>query len=171
MRVTSSSDNGPAVRDRMPSETSSARRVVDGPSRTALDTEGSKRNSGALIFDGGWCSNGTQLRVFRELRFLGTFAPFLRASLSPIAIACLRLFTRPPLPPGPDFKVPRFRRRIALPTLLLAARLYFRWLLFFRAGINPPVASDQQRTTAGSHKSRRVRCASRRRLCATFENL
>jgi hypothetical protein len=31
--------------------------------------------------------------------FLGTLAPFFRASESPIAIACLRLFTLPPLPP------------------------------------------------------------------------
>jgi hypothetical protein len=33
---------------------------------------------------------------FAELFFLGTFAPFFRASDSPIAIACLRLFTLPP---------------------------------------------------------------------------
>lgn len=43
----------------------------------------------------------------------GTLAPFFRASDSPIAIACFRLFTRPPFPPRPDFSVPRFRRRIA----------------------------------------------------------
>src|ERR1041385_156187 len=58
--------------------------------------------------------------------FLGTFAPFLRASESPIAIACLRLLTVPPLPPLPDFKVPFLRRRIALSTLLPAPLLYFR---------------------------------------------
>ena len=52
--------------------------------------------------------------------FLGTFAPFLRASESPMAIACLRLFTLPPLPPGPDFSVPCFFRRIALSTVLPA---------------------------------------------------
>jgi hypothetical protein len=45
--------------------------------------------------------------------FRGTFAPFFRASESPMAIACLRLFTFLPLP---LFSVPRFRRRIALPT-------------------------------------------------------
>jgi hypothetical protein len=37
----------------------------------------------------------------------GTFAPFFLASLSPIAIACLRLLTTRP---EPLFSVPRFRR-------------------------------------------------------------
>jgi hypothetical protein len=41
-----------------------------------------------------------------------------------MAIACFRPFTRPPLPPGPDFNVPLFRRRIALFTDLLAPRPY-----------------------------------------------
>ena len=84
--------------------------------------------------------------VLRELDFLeellrGTFAPFFRASESPMAIACLRLFTVPPFPPRPLFSVPFFRRRIALPTLLLAARPYFRvpdFLPdFFLAAMNP----------------------------------
>src|SRR5438874_4169437 len=57
-------------------------------------------------------------------RLRGTFAPFCRASERPIAIACLRLVTRPPLPPRPLFSVPRLRRRIALSTRLLAARPY-----------------------------------------------
>jgi hypothetical protein len=57
---------------------------------------------------------------------LGTFAPLLRASERPIAIACLRLFTLPPFPPLPDLSVPRFLRRIALATVLLAALPYFR---------------------------------------------
>jgi len=56
--------------------------------------------------------------------FLGTFAPFFRASESPIAIACFRLFTFPPLPPFPDLKDPFFRRRIALLTDLPAVRPY-----------------------------------------------
>lgn len=51
----------------------------------------------------------------------GTFAPFSRASDNPMAIACSRLFTRPPRPPFPLFRVPRFRRRIALSTDLVAA--------------------------------------------------
>ena len=38
--------------------------------------------------------------------FLGTFLPFLRAFDRPIAIACLRLFTLPPLPPRPLFAFP-----------------------------------------------------------------
>src|SRR5215212_2269307 len=86
------------------------------------------------------------LELFREL-FLellrGTFPPFFRASESPIAIACLRLFTRPPLPPRPLFSVPFFLRRIALPTLLLADRPYFRLPDFlpdfFRVAMEPPV--------------------------------
>ena len=42
--------------------------------------------------------------------FRGTLAPFRLASLRPIAIACFRLFTRPP---EPLFSVPFFRRCIA----------------------------------------------------------
>ena len=51
----------------------------------------------------------------RVPRLRGTFAPFSRASDSPIAIACLRLVTRFPL--RPLFSVPRLRRRIADLTL------------------------------------------------------
>jgi hypothetical protein len=65
-----------------------------------------------------------------EALFRGTFAPFLRASERPIAIACLRLFTVPPFPPRPDFSVPFFFRRIALATVLPAAFPYRRPLLF-----------------------------------------
>lgn len=43
--------------------------------------------------------------------FLGTFAPLLRASESPIAIACLRLFTVLPL--RPLLSVPLFFSCIA----------------------------------------------------------
>src|ERR1700722_6032372 len=42
-----------------------------------------------------------------------------------MAIACLRDLTVPPLPPLPDFKVPRFSRCIALCPLFAAARPYF----------------------------------------------
>jgi len=35
-------------------------------------------------------------------------------------MACLRLLTVQPLPPSPDFRVPRFLRRIALATVLPA---------------------------------------------------
>jgi hypothetical protein len=71
--------------------------------------------------------------------FRGTLAPFLRASERPIAMACLRLFTVPPLPPFPDLSVPRFFRCIALLTLLLAAFPYLRLPDVLRelAAINP----------------------------------
>jgi hypothetical protein len=58
-----------------------------------------------------------------------------------MAIACLRLFTLPALPPLPDRSVPFFLRRIALATVLLADLLYlrppdlFRELDFFLAGM------------------------------------
>jgi len=80
------------------------------------------------------------LEDFRPADFRGTFAPFFRASESPIAIACLRLVTLPPLPPFPDLSVPFFRRRIADSTRLPAALPYLRLPDdFFRAAIpNPP---------------------------------
>lgn len=65
----------------------------------------------------------------------GTFAPFLRASERPIAIACCRLLTVPPFPPRPDFRVPFFFRCIALFTLLPAAFPYFRLLADFRCAM------------------------------------
>ena len=46
-----------------------------------------------------------------DFRFGGTFAPARRAFESPIAIACLRLFTR--FFDRPDLSVPRLRSRIA----------------------------------------------------------
>ena len=49
-------------------------------------------------------------------------------------MACLRVFTRPPLPPFPLFNVPRLRRRIALSTVLPAALPYLR-LPFLFAGM------------------------------------
>lgn len=74
----------------------------------------------------------------------GTLAPFFRASESPMAMACLRLFTTPPLPPLPDRSVPLFSRRTALSTLLPAAFPYLRPLLRelerFRVDIIPPAA-------------------------------
>jgi hypothetical protein len=72
---------------------------------------------------------------FLPARFRGTFAPFFRASDRPMAIACLRLFTVPPFPPLPLLSVPRFRRRMALSTRLLAAFPYFRPPDRFRAAI------------------------------------
>jgi hypothetical protein len=73
---------------------------------------------------------------FRPDDFFGTLAPFFLASESPIAIACFRLLTFPPLPPLPDFNVPFLRRRIADSTRLLAAFPYLRLPDdFFRAAI------------------------------------
>jgi len=50
-------------------------------------------------------------------------------------MACLRLFTMPPLPPLPERRVPRFSRRMALATVFAAALPYLRRLDFFLAGI------------------------------------
>jgi hypothetical protein len=87
------------------------------------------------------------LREELLLRF-GTLAPFFRASESPIAIACLRLFTFPPWPLLPRFNVPCLRRRIALSTLFCARRPYFRPPLDFRrlrfAAMKPPSAYCHQ---------------------------
>jgi hypothetical protein len=60
-------------------------------------------------------------------------APFFRASDSPIAIACFRLFSVRPL--LPDLSVRFFLLRIALPTRFDAALPYFRRLEGFRAAI------------------------------------
>ena len=74
--------------------------------------------------------------------FLGTLAPFLRASDRPIAIACFRLFTFPPFPPRPERRLPRFFRRIALATVFPALLLYLRPRDFFLAGIPIPFLFD-----------------------------
>jgi hypothetical protein len=52
----------------------------------------------------------------------GTLAPFFRASLSPIAIACLRLVT---FRPDPLSSVPFFLRRMVDSTFFDAAFPYF----------------------------------------------
>src|SRR5262249_20813356 len=69
----------------------------------------------------------------RELRFFGTFLPFLRASDRPMAIACLRLFTLPPWPDLPRLSVPRLRRRMALFTSFDAEREYLRAMMSLQA--------------------------------------
>src|SRR5436190_22651123 len=61
--------------------------------------------------------------LLADLR-LGTFLPFLRASESPMAIACFLLFTVPPLPPLPRLSNPFLRRCMALFTSLPALREY-----------------------------------------------
>jgi hypothetical protein len=58
-----------------------------------------------------------RFRVDLDFDFGGTFAPFSRASESPIAMACLRLLTFLPLL---LFNVPRLRRRMALLTVFFA---------------------------------------------------
>ena len=51
--------------------------------------------------------------------------PSLRASESPIAMACLQLFTVPPLPPLPLFNLPRLNLCISRSTSLEALGEYF----------------------------------------------
>ena len=68
-----------------------------------------------------------RLRLVLEARFalldgFGTLAPFSRASLSPIAIACFRLLT---LPPELLRSVPALRRRIADSTVFRDPFPYF----------------------------------------------
>ena len=68
-----------------------------------------------------------RLRLARRLRVLrrgcfGTFAPALRASDRPIAIACLRLVTF--LPERPLRSVPRLRSRMTFATFFAAALPY-----------------------------------------------
>src|SRR5579883_1610596 len=58
--------------------------------------------------------------------FFGTFLPFLRASDRPMAMACLRLFTLPPLPPLPLLSLPLFCFLTAFFTSLRALLEYFR---------------------------------------------
>lgn len=62
-------------------------------------------------------------RRLRPPRLRGTLAPARRASLKPMAIACLRLRTF--LPDRPERSVPRFRSRIARSTFFDAFLPYF----------------------------------------------
>src|SRR4051812_39982169 len=113
-------------------------------------TLGSKHPRGGKQHDPGKQTHEGPYPFFRELLFFrlppflaGTLAPFFRASDSPIAIACSRLLTLPPLPDFPRRSVPRLRRLIALFTLLPAPLLYFLRLDFreerFRvAAMRPP---------------------------------
>jgi hypothetical protein len=82
----------------------------------------------------------------------GTLAPFSRASLRPIAIACLRLVTRRP---ELLLSVPRFRRRIVDSTFLDADLPYFamRDLLLSRCAANAVLKkhpASRQRTATGA---------------------
>src|SRR5437764_13432617 len=71
--------------------------------------------------------------------FDGTFAPERRASDSPMAMACLRLFTF--LPELPLFSVPRLRSCIAFSTFFDA------FLLYLRAMRLPPAQNRVQGTS------------------------
>jgi hypothetical protein len=66
----------------------------------------------------------------------GTLAPLLRASDTPIAIACFLLLTF--FPERPDVSVPCFRSCIARLTLLDAVGPYFRFETF-PAIADPPL--------------------------------
>src|SRR5690242_14879960 len=68
--------------------------------------------------------------VLRPVFFFGTFFPFFRASESPMAMACLRLFTFLPL--RPLFSAPFLRRLIALSTSFEALREYLRAINMLR---------------------------------------
>jgi len=70
---------------------------------------------------------------FEAVFFLGTFAPDLRASLNPIAMACLRLVTFFPLP---DRSLPRFFSRITFSTFFCAPFEYFAMIIHLSLSIN-----------------------------------
>ncbi len=90
--------------------------------------EGEENRAGSYRFLPRDLSAGALAKVdvfrvpFRDVFRRGTFPPFSRASLRPIAIACLRLVT---VRPEPLFSVPFFFRRIADATLFDAALPYF----------------------------------------------
>jgi len=79
------------------------------------------------LADFNWyvCGSKKSIQSLCHDFFRGTFAPFLRASESPMAMACFLLFTLPPLPPLPERSFPWFARRTARSTLLPAALPYF----------------------------------------------
>src|SRR5690349_873362 len=87
---------------------------------------------------------------FDDFRLRGTFAPALRASDSPIAIACFRLFTF--LPERPLLSVPSLRSCIARLTLLDA---FFPYFLGMGASACKPLAiggcARRVRTYRGEH--------------------
>lgn len=75
----------------------------------------------ALFFDGLFFAERFE-RPPVDAGSAGTFAPFFRASLRPMATACFRLVT---FRPDPLRSVPRLRRRMADPTLSDAFLPYF----------------------------------------------
>src|ERR1700753_2251786 len=91
-----------------------------------------KPNSWSALYHRCWS------RGARQLFFFGTRLPFLRALERPIAIACLRLFTLPPLPPRPLLAVPFLYRRISLSTSRFELRAYLVFFFFFAAMVILP---------------------------------
>src|SRR3954471_2490390 len=87
-------------------------------------------------------------RFLLDLRLLpffdGTFLPLRRASERPMAIACFRLFTFPPLPPLPLLSVPFLRLCMARFTSLPALREYFAM------GFLPAVWRPDHSTSGGA---------------------
>jgi hypothetical protein len=99
----------------------------------------------ALFFDAAF------LAPFFPAFFLGTFAPARLASESPMAIACLRLFTFLPL--RPLLRVPRFRSRMFSSTFSEAFLEYFAMavenqILFY------PISIPTRVPLLGSHLKR-----------------
>ena len=87
---------------------------------------------GGLFFAGAFLATGFFAAVFfAAVFFAGTLAPDLRASLRPIAMACLRLFTAPPLPPLPDLSSPFLNSSMTFVTFARPlAALFFAVLSF-----------------------------------------
>jgi hypothetical protein len=75
-------------------------------------------------------ANHKQLKLTPYFGAGGIFAPDLRASESPMAIACFGFVTFWPLP---DFSLPSLNARISRSTDFEALGLYLRPLLFFAA--------------------------------------
>src|SRR2546423_3503491 len=84
----------------------------------------------------------------QDFFFLGTFAPALRASDRPIAIACLRLLTV--LPDRPLLSVPRLRSCIARFTFADAFLPYFRGIDAPCIGLQAKIAAAEIRRSAPS---------------------
>src|ERR1700680_2479391 len=78
----------------------------------------------ASIGDGRFAGKN---RRYQDAFLRGTFLPSLRAFERPMAMACFRLFTLPPLPPGPLFAVPRLKRCISFFTSTPALGAYLRF--------------------------------------------
>ena len=103
-----------------------------GPDRFAQRPHGTLFITSSRIQDSPWFNRTAARRLLRDCNYIfrklffpwGTFAPDLRASESPMAMACLRLFTF--LPERPLFKVPRTHdaRYLATRTFLFRAMRY-----------------------------------------------